>query len=263
MIRTLLGGPLLLQAGEGARALEAEHHTQQILAVRRLPDQLTPGDQATLLAVLDQPVQGTESEVQEHNSLRNEIAVYLIRTRQQLPGLAASCREAWNREEENPVWLDYTLQFAGSGFAVYSPEDRKRMEALLWETTTSLEENYAGTALLALHRNVGRLEHHDQWIPTLRRVLRNEQQVPANRTTALQLLAETKDPEAAQYARNWLQPGADTTVPQQLTALNTLSILGTEEDIALFHSFERHPNRLLRKRAHVARTRFDPHPDPE
>jgi hypothetical protein len=244
--------PLLLSATGVETVITEGPYLQRLHTIRKLSAPLHPNQAHELVRFLNTPGNGSFQEVQENNTLRNEVTAYLIQTRQELDALAESLLSSWKREGENTVWLDYTLQHAGAGLPHFSESHQKQLIEFLRSKTNSHEENYAGTALLSLNRNSPALVDPKEIIETSRLVLQDTKQVPANQTTALQLLANFNDPIVLPTARDWASRQEKITFSQKLCALRILVKNGDNADEELLKAYQTHPNRLLRKVASQA-----------
>ncbi len=147
--------------------------------------------------------------------------------------------EVFDDVRQTAVVRDYALQHLGEWYDRAS--SREAVEQVLWRATDERGATMAGTALLALHRQV--LPRDDRMRTRLsdacHRVVVDARASTAERVTALRLGAQLGNRELLPLAREWIQQSADPMM--QLAAIGALGELGDVRDIPLVQELKEHP----------------------
>jgi hypothetical protein len=152
---------------------------------------------------------------------------------------------------------EYALQHLGQWSEEHTAGPKVR-DALKNVITNAGDSSLAGTALAALSRSCFENSDHDWLQSEALRLASSENAHPMSRSVALQLLAQSRTPEAEPLARALLRKGG--TVPEKISALQLLGQVGTADTLGWLDAFSEETEPLTaaeqRKTMLLLRSRF-------
>ncbi len=185
------------------------------------------------------------------HAFKNEVANALLRQQPLLEELPRHLLQQYADERQGEVWRDYCLQHLG---ALYQRADltvRRAIANLLWKATGQKDGTHAGTALLALERNVRQAEiPRERLAARALSIAQDEAYAPEPRATALQVCVLLDERRALPPTRRLAQ--AETPTILRVSALGALGRLGDAADLALLAPLARDPDMRLRQAAEAA-----------
>lgn len=183
------------------------------------------------------------------HALRNDVVNALFAQRSPPRDLGDALIAMYRDREHDPVWRDYCIQFLGVWLGVVEdPEQQVAARRILFEATAETGTTIAGTALLSLSRNRGRVDGK-QLAQRAYAVAADSAAGLPSRITALQVCAELGHNPAADVARK-LAPSGPATL--RMSALAALGKLGGAEDLPLLEKAAGSRDVRIRKAARKA-----------
>lgn len=240
--------------GESGKA----SYEERLKLIHGLGNDLSKKEIQRLVAFLSKPVRKDFVAPDSLATLKNDVADKLIAQKTLPQGLSDVFVNAIDDVSQTVVWRDYALQKLPELYLKLSEKDKKNRAKLLdklWAETDHAEATFSGTALLGLRRlsSKDQTVSADETAKKAMAIAKDERHPLANRVTALQVAASMGEKEALFYAREILAE-ADGSRPIMLrvSALATLGIMGTKEDVAVLAKVAESSEYRLRKAAQAA-----------
>ena len=189
------------------------------------------------------------------NALKNEVADALVAMDPPPPGLADELIAGYRNPSVDPVWRDYCIQFLGS--LIPKTEDeavRARIVGVLWDATRDTAEATAGTALIALHRNLDVEGVGSESLARRALEICGSSAKPPVKATALQTAALLRSPDALPVAREWALSGPATL---RMAAIAAIGQLGDESDRSLLDRCSAEKDSRVKTAARAALKRLE------
>ncbi len=162
--------------------------------------------------------------------------------------------QAFADERQSEVWRDYCLQHIGTLLRWLQGERAVSALNMLWQGTEQRAGALAGTALIALQRNVAHGVSQEHVADRAAAVAANPALGGGSRATALQILAGFEDARALPPARAALSSSRDLVL--RLAALNVVGAMGEFTDKGLVERYVESSIPVLRTAAVSARARL-------
>lgn len=188
-------------------------------------------------------------------ALRNDAVNRLMAGMPVSDALAETLMTAQADPLHSAIWRDYCLQHLGSLLPALAPDKASRARALLWSALDDRSGAIAGTALIALHRNLGEGVPAGRLMDRAADIATDPSRGGGSRATALRLLAEHEDPRARAPALEALAQSRDVVL--RMAAMATIADLGRPDDRSILESYETNPVPTLRMAALASIRRMD------
>lgn len=217
--------------------LEADKllYPPRIQAANRLRDGMQADVQAALLQFLHKaPAAEPTLALAELNTLKNDVANALVQQSNPLPQLEKELEAMYRDPATDATWRDFCIQFLGTrGTLTQDAKTRKAILNVLREAVCDRREMLAGTALLALQRNIGAdMELKKNVADWAVKLAQDAEASKYSRTTALQVAAGMGCKEVLPLARS-LAADDGAFVPLRISATAAVGMLGDGSDRAL------------------------------
>lgn len=192
----------------------------------------------------------------EINALKNDIVNILRSQRTRPEDLAEHLVNMSRDSSQDPIWNDYCMQQMGAWFPDAGNDDQRLMEDVLWEICRDKTSERAGTALLALFKNVpSGLIRVDDVSRHAEEIVENWAGITSAKVTALQVCALLGNTNILSQARHIAVTEAD--VQMRMSALAALGTLGISSDRIVLETYSTNQEVRLRTAAQSALRRMD------
>lgn len=233
-------------------------YEERFRMIHTLDKNISAGDVDYYFNFLSRPFKGDDLRAGEFDTLKNDLADKLLVQHRLPKNITGRFLHMIDQKALGVVWRDYVLQKLPDLYKRVETEDRVRILKKLWESADSVEHTFSGTALLSLSR-MDRLypgvvvseRFAERALAVVQGVAFSDQ----NKITALQLLAESRHPEALNLARKILD--AESTVMLRVSAIGVLGIMGQSADKEDLLYYANSPEFRLRRAAKAALQRLD------
>lgn len=188
-------------------------------------------------------------------AIRNAVAGRLIQARLETDLLAAALQRAFLDPRQSEAWRDYCLQKTGLLLRRLNGDRASTARDMLWRATEERAGALAGTALIALQRNIEYGVQSDEVADRAVEIASDGTRGGGDRATALQILVEFGDPRALSPARAALESSRDVVL--RLASLGVVGTMGTAPDVQLVERYAQSSIPVLRSAAAAALSRLD------
>lgn len=224
-------------------------------AVRELGDELAPLEIECLYALMYRHEGEDSLRSSSLNAIKNEAANILRNQKDAPPDLAEHFIAMIEEGEQDQVWRDYCVQHLGAMYPESrSPEQAKRICTTLWSVAEE-EEAIAGTALLALYKNIDDgLIRRDDVAEKALSLCSDDDVARLIRITALQICADLEEERALPVATRLT--GAGNTIALRMSAIAALGKIGAASSQAILIEYANSSDVRLRKAGKSALARW-------
>lgn len=241
---------------------DQQRYHSRYVSIQRLKGDAQPADLEAYLQFLGKPLAESPLDVGELAALKNDVADYLLKQKQNPGDLARRFLELLKDSRQTIVWREYILQKLPEAHQnVQSPELRAQLIQALWAHTTDETTVNASTALLSLHRlYTTQAPNADisakQLESAIHELVNDSDTKAANRATALHLLANLNADAAYRIAQTWLQQDQPATM--RMVAAYRVGEHGDAQDRKLLEPLRLHSDIRIRHSAKEALKKLTP-----
>lgn len=220
--------------------------TERLSLANRLSRDLNEQQLTALYGFLRALPSSAEKNLSALNLLKNNL-INRLQDQSRVPaGLSDALVEIWRNRSQDSVARDYALQHLvtwseqGSGDA---KDSAVKIKAVLWEAARE-DNSLAGTALLGLHRLVGRSGSDGSAISrTALQLLSSPSKSAASRITAIQICAEREFFQALPAIQTLAANEGNTAL--RISAIGALGWLGGTEQAVFLQQLQARHDRAL------------------
>ena len=226
----------------------AENYDARYRAAESLTRQLLRTDARRLIEWLMDPVDPLPPMAAA--AIRHETTNQLIKAGLELDALNDALTRSFNDPRQSEVWRDYCLQHFGTLLQLLDQGRATAAQDFLWQATDERTGAMAGTALIALQRNLEHGVPQSQLADRAAEIAADTRFGGGTRATALQILAEFDDVRALPPARAVLETSRDVLL--RVSALGVLGTMGEARDANLVERYMQSSIPVLRSVAVTA-----------
>jgi len=226
-------------------------------AAQALGAELADDEVNTLYLLLGRKVGEDELPENQLNGLKDIVVSLLDKQTVLPPRHADTLMTMYKDRSYDPVWRDYCIQHLGA-VCTSITDDKKLQEVkeVCWNATEETDGGIAGTALIALFKNMKTLEIDNKNLTARSlEVLTDSKGGEASKITALQICAQLGEKGALPIARQLV--GAEVSIPLKLSAIAAIGALGDTTDLQTLKPYQTGRDSKMRPAVNAAIKRIE------
>ena len=197
-------------------------------AIHRLGQDLTQREVDCIYDFLNNGKGGSKLKPLEINSLKNDLAIVLMKQRNPPHQFGIRLVEMYDNKRNSSIWRDYCVQFMGRWYKSAPEKERKLIKKALLKAVTEHKNGIAGAALIALRSNIGSEISPREVRIAAYKVLTAQDTPDYVKLTALQICAMGRESRVLPIARDILKTSKN--VPLKMSAIAAIGALGNGDD---------------------------------